>query len=215
MKSFLIVGMGTFGHHLCHELSKHKCEIMVVDQEASALEDILPMVISARVADCTKMEVLKTFGIPQFDACFVCIGSHLQSSLEITDLLKDLGAKKILAKVDRDIDAKFLMRNGADSVIYPERDIAARIAMRESSDRIFDFIALSDKYSIYEIKVNPEWVGKTLAELDFRNKYRLNMIATKKDGKITPILYSNYVFNSDEHVLALGRVEDIKNATNS
>lgn len=215
MKSFLIVGMGTFGHHLCHELAKHKCEIMVVDQQASALEDILPMVVSARVADCTKMDVLKTFGIPQFDACFVCIGSHLQCSLEVTDLLKDLGARKILCKVDRDIDAKFLMRNGADYIIYPERDIAARIAVRESSDHILDFIALSEKYSIYEIKVNPEWVGKTLSELNFRSKYHLNMIATKKDGIVTPVLHPNYVLKSDEHLFVLGSIEDIKKAIDS
>lgn len=213
MKSFLIIGMGSFGHHLCRKLAEHKCEIMVVDQESSALEDILPLVVSARVADCTKLEVLKTFGISQFDVCFVCIGSHFQSCLEITDLLNELGAKKILCKVDRDIDAKFLMRNGADGVIYPERDIATRIAVSMSSDHIFDFIALSEDYSIYEISVRPEWVGKTLSELDFRTAYHLNLIASKMNGVVSPVLHANYTLSADEHIFVLGSLEDIRRAT--
>lgn len=212
MKSFLIIGMGSFGHHLCRKLAENKCEIMVVDQQSAALEDILPLVVSARVADCTKMEVLKTFGIPQFDVCFVCIGSHFQSCLEITDLLNELGAKKILCKVDRDIDAKFLMRNGADGVIYPERDIAAKIAVSESSDHIFDFIQLSDAYSIYEISVKPDWVGKTLSQLDFRTNYHLNMIASKQNDIVTPVLHANYVLKADEHIFVLGSLEDIRRA---
>ena len=212
MKSFLIIGMGSFGHHLCRKLAEHKCDIMVVDQNSEALEDILPLVISARVADCTKMDVLETFGVPQFDVCFVCIGSHLQSNLEITDLLNELGARRILCKVDRDIDAKFLMRNGADGVIYPERDIADRIAVSVSNDQIFDFIPISKEYSIYEIGVRPEWVGKTLSELNFRSNYRLNMIASKVNGVVTPILHPNYTLKAEEHIFVMGTMDDIERA---
>ena len=212
MKSFLIIGMGSFGHHLCRKLAEHKCDIMVVDQNSEALEDILPLVISARVADCTKMDVLETFGVPQFDVCFVCIGSHLQSNLEITDLLNELGARRILCKVDRDIDAKFLMRNGADGVIYPERDIADRIAVSVSNDQIFDFIPISKEYSIYEIGVRPEWVGKTLSELNFRSNYRLNIIASKANGVVTPILHPNYTLKAEEHIFVMGTMDDIERA---
>lgn len=212
MKSFLIIGMGSFGHHLCRKLAEHKCDIMVVDQNPETLEDVLPMVVSARVADCTKMDVLETFGVPQFDICFVCIGSHLQNNLEITDLLKELGARRILCKVDRDIDAKFLKRNGADGVIYPERDIADRVAASVSDDHIFDFIPISKDFSIYEIGVRPEWVGKSLSELDFRTNYRLNMIASKKNGVVTPILHATYILKADEHIFVLGCKDDIEKA---
>ena len=126
MKSFLIVGMGSFGHHLCRELAREKCEIMIVDRNAENLEDMLPYVISAKVGDCTNPAVLKSFGVDEFDACFVCIGGDFQSSLEVTSSLKELGAKKVFSKADEDIQAKFLLRNGADEVIYPEKDVARR-----------------------------------------------------------------------------------------
>ena len=146
MKSFLIIGLGTFGHHLCRELSKQKCEIMIADSRPEVLEDLLPYVVSAKIGDCANEEVLRTFDIPSFDACFVCIGGNFQYSLEITSLLKDLGAKKVFSKADEDIQAKFLRRIGADVVIYPERDAAASIAVSESCDSIFDCIQLSGEF---------------------------------------------------------------------
>ena len=112
MKSFLIIGMGHFGHHLCRSLAETDCEIMIVDQNEEALEDMLPYVVSAKIGDCTNIEVLKTFDIPSFDACFVCIGESFQNSLEITSQLKECGAKKVISKADRDIQEKFLLRNG-------------------------------------------------------------------------------------------------------
>ena len=140
MKSFLIIGMGTFGHHLCRALCKMKCEVMIADQNGEALEDMLPYVASAKICDCANIEVLRSFGVQNFDACFVCVNKNFQACLEITDQLKELGAKRVYSKADRDLEAKFLMRCGADFIIYPERDAAERIAVRESSDRIFDFI---------------------------------------------------------------------------
>ena len=144
MKSFLIIGMGTFGHHLCRALCRNKCEIMIADQNGEALDDMLPYVTSAKICDCANIEVLRSFGVQNFDACFVCVNKNFQACLEITDQLKELGAKRVYSKADRDLEAKFLMRCGADFIIYPERDAAERIAVRESSDRIFDFIGLSE-----------------------------------------------------------------------
>ena len=131
MKSFLIIGMGSFGHHLCRSLSKLKCEIMVVDREESAVEDVLPLVVSAKIGDCTNPEVLRSFSVKSFDTCFVCMGTNFQNSLQITSLLQEMGANRVLSKADEDIHAKFLLRNGADAIIYPEKDIAERIAMRK------------------------------------------------------------------------------------
>ena len=212
MKSFLIIGLGTFGHHLCRELAKQKCELMIVDSRPEALEDLLPYVVSAKIADCSNVEVLRSFDIPSFDACFVCIGGNFQYSLEVTSLLKDLGAKKIFSKADEDIQAKFLRRIGADEVIYPELDAAASIAVSESNDSIFDCIALSGEFSVYEIEPNEKWLGKTIRELNFRNTYNLNILGAVQDGKINDMPSIDYVFKRGEHLLVMGRDADIRKA---
>ena len=189
MKSFLIVGLGSFGHHLCRALAEQKCEVMVADQVSETLEDLLPLVVSAKVGDCTNEEVLRSFDIPSFDACFVCLGdSNILGSLQITSLLKELGAKKVFSKADDDVQAKFLLRNGADEVIYPELEVAVSLAVSESSDSIFDCIRLTADYSIYELQPLPRWVGKSLKELNFRVKYNLTVIAAIRDGVIRPNL---------------------------
>ncbi|MCI9036850.1 MAG: TrkA family potassium uptake protein [Oscillospiraceae bacterium] len=210
MKSFLIVGLGSFGHHLCRALAEQKCEVMVADQVSETLEDLLPLVVSAKVGDCTNEEVLRSFDIPSFDACFVCLGdSNILGSLQITSLLKELGAKKVFSKADDDVQAKFLLRNGADEVIYPELEVAVSLAVSESSDSIFDCIRLTADYSIYELQPLPRWVGKSLKELNFRVKCNLTVIAAIRDGVIRPNLSPDYTFREDEHLLVLGRIEDI------
>lgn len=213
MKSFLIIGMGHFGHHLCRSLAKTDCEIMIVDKDETRVEDMLPYVVSAKIGDCTNIEVLKSFDIPSFDTCFVCMGENFQNSLEITSLLKDCGAKRVISKADKDIQEKFLLRNGADAVIYPNKNMAERYAIRESSEHIFDYISLDSEYSIYEIEMLDKWVGKTVKELNFRVKYNLAVLATKKGDKINPVISGDSVFEKDEHLLVLGTHADVKRVT--
>lgn len=210
MKSFLIIGMGSFGHHLCRALAQQRCEIMIVDKSAEALEDMLPHVISAKVGDCTNEEVLRSFSVDNFDVCFVCLGSNVLASLQITSLLKELGAKWVFSKADDDMQAKFLLRNGADEIIYPELDISTSLAVRVSSDNIFDCIKLSGDYSIYELQPLKRWLGKSLKELNFRVKYNMTVIGVIKDDVIRPNLHPDYTFKEDEHLLVLGRSEDIQ-----
>ena len=202
--------MGSFGHHLCRSLSQQKCEVMIVDRAGEALEDMLPYVVSAKVGDCTNEEVLRSFSVESFDACFVCVGNNVLASLQITSLLKELGAKKVFSKADEDMQAKFLLRNGADEIIYPELEVATSIAVSESSDSIFDCIRLTADYSIYELQPLKRWLGKSLKDLNFRAKYNLTVIAVKKGGVIRPNLHPDYVFKEEEHLLVLGRSEDIQ-----
>ena len=209
-KSFLIIGMGTFGHHLCRELAKQRCEVMVVDVVAETLEDVLGIVVSAKVGDCTNEEVLRSFGITDFDACFVCVSSDFKNSLQITSLLKELGAKKIICKANDDIHKKFLLRNGADQVIYPEKEAAVSVAVSESSDDIFDCIPMTAEYSIYELSVPEKWVGKSIMELSIRSKYHLNILAAKSDSGLQPMLDASYVFQGTEHIMVMGLVEDVR-----
>ncbi len=209
-KSFLIIGMGTFGHHLCRELANQHCEIMAVDMVAEAVEDVLGIVVSAKVGDCTNEEVLRSFGVTEFDACFVCVSGDFKNSLQITSLLKELGARKIICKANDDIHKKFLLRNGADHVIYPEQEAAVSLAVSESSDDIFDCIPLTADYSIYELKVPERWVGKSISELSVRGQYRLNILALKTNTEIQPMPDSSHVFREDEHVMVMGLVEDVR-----
>ena len=209
MKSILIIGMGRFGAHLCMDLSKLDNEIMIVDREEEKLEDLLPYVTSAKIGDCTNEKVMKSLGVGNFDLCFVCIGSNFQSSLEITSLLKEFGASYVVSKANRDIHAKFLLRNGADEVIYPDRDIAEKVAVRFSANQVFDYVELGSGYSIYEIAPLPEWIGKSVREVNVRVKYNINIIGIKGDSGISLTLGADYVFQSDEHLMIIGSQKDI------
>ena len=210
MKSILIIGMGKFGHHLCSNLAKLENEIMIVDEKEEMLEDLLPIVTSAKIGDCTNEEVLRSLGIRNFDICFVCIGTNFQSSLEITSLIKEVGAKYVISKANRDIHAKFLLRNGADEVIYPDRDIAEKLAVRVSANHVFDYIVLRCIICRFiGIPIMRSWTGKSIGEVDIRAKYHVNVLGMKKDGKLDLLPDANYVMREDEHIMVLGRKEDI------
>lgn len=209
MKSILIIGMGRFGAHLCMDLSKLDNEIMIVDREEEKLEDLLPYVTSAKIGDCTNEKVMKSLGVGNFDLCFVCIGSNFQSSLEITSLLKEFGASYVVSKANRDIHAKFLLRNGADEVIYPDRDIAEKVAVRFSANQVFDYVELGGGYSIYEIAPLPEWIGKSIREINVRVKYNINIIGIKGDSGISLTPGADYIFQNGEHLMIIGSQKDI------
>ncbi len=209
MKSILVIGIGRFGKHLCENLVKNGNDVMAVDEVEEKLEDILPIVTSAKIGDCTREEVLKSFGVGNFDICFVCIGTNFQSSLEVTSLLKDLGAPYVISKATRDIQAKFLLRNGADEIVYPDRDIAKRIAVKVSANHVYDYLELGE-YSIYEIQPLEEWIGKSIKELNFRVKYNANILGIKENGKSSLLPDAEHIFKKDEHLMVIGKKEDIE-----
>lgn len=210
MKTFLIIGMGKFGHHMCNNLAALGNEIMAVDECDEKVEDLVDIVTSAKIGDCTKKDVLESFGVNNFDACIVCIGDNFQSSLEITYNLSELGAKKIISLASTDIHAKFLLRNGANHVIYPERDLAARLAVSMSNDSIFDYIKISDEYSILEVTPLKSWIGKTIIQANIRAKHHINVLAVKDpDGKVS-MPDAQYIFNTSDHVIVMGMQSDIE-----
>lgn len=211
MKSILIIGLGRFGHHLCLNMARLGNDVMIVDQMEERLEDLLPYVTSAKIGDCTNETVLKSLGIGNFDLCFVCIGTNFQSSLEITSLVKELGGKRVISKANRDIHAKFLLRNGADEVIYPDRDIAEKMAVRYSADHVFDYIELTSEYSIYEIPPIPEWVHKSIKEIGIRSQYHISVLGIKREGRAQLMPPADYVIQAQEHLMVIGKKEHIEN----
>ncbi len=210
MKSILIIGLGKFGQHLCRKFVEMKNEVMVVDIDEKLVEAMMPVATSAQIGDCTNVEVLKSLGINNFDVCFVCIGTDFQSSLEITSLLKENGAKYVVSKATRDIQAKFLLRNGADEVAFPEKDMAEETAMRFSADYVYDYVELGDDFSIYEIPVLGEWTGRTVKDVKFRTKYDVNILGYKRGDGIHLLPGAEHIFDEKEHLLVIGKIEDVE-----
>lgn len=210
MKSILVIGLGRFGRHVAMKLNELKHEVMAVDIKEERVEAVLPFVESAQIGDCTNGEFLGTLGVRNFDVCIVAIGDNFQSSLETTSLLKELGAKMVVSRAARDVHAKFLLRNGADEVVYPEKQLASWTAVRYSADHIFDYIELNDEFGIFEVSVPVGWSGKTIGQLDIRNKMKMSILALKRDGKLDLNMNSGTCLYSDERVLVLGNVKDIQ-----
>ena len=209
MKSILMIGMGKFGHLLCMNMAELDNEIMIVDEEEERLADLLPIVTSAQIGDCTNVEVLKSLGIRNFDVCFVCISGNFQNSLEITSLLKEMGAAYVVSKAERDIQAKFLLRNGADEVIYPERDTAERAAKKFSSDHVFDYLELTDDYGIYEIPLLKEWLGHSIRALNFRVRYQVSILGIKTGKDLNLLPSADHIFEKDQHLMVIGKKKDV------
>ena len=166
MKAILLIGLGRFGRHIALKLNELNHQVMAVDKDEARVNEVLPYVTNAQIGDSTNEDFLASLGVRNFDVCIVAIGDNFQSSLETASLLKELGARLVVARAARDVQAKFLLRNGADEVVYPEKQVAIWTAIRYSSDNISDYIALGDDHAIFEVSVPEGWVGKTIGQLD-------------------------------------------------
>ena len=209
MKSVLLIGLGRFGKFIAMKLHAMGHQVMAVDTDEERVNAVLPFVINAQIGDSTNEEFLTSLGIRNYDACIVAIGDNFQSSLETTALLKDLGAKFVLARASRDVHAKFLLRNGADDVIYTEKETAERLAVKYGSDNIFNYIELNDEYSIYEIAVPSSWLNKSILKVNVRSKYGISILATKQGNNIYPLPKPEHVFTDSESLMILGKNEDV------
>ena len=209
-KSVLLIGLGRFGEYIAMKLHELGHEIMAVDENEKRINDAMPYVTNGQIGDSTNEALLKSLGIKNYDVCIVTIGGDFQSSLETTCLLKELGAQKVVSRAEQDVQAKFLLRNGADEIIYPEKQLATWAAIRYTSDHILDYIELGDSCSIFEVSVPQAWVGKSVVEIDIRRKYNVNIIATKKNGKINAAVSADTVLSGDETLLVLGEYKAMR-----
>ncbi len=212
MKNFLVIGMGRFGQHLSRKLTELGNDVMIVDQNEEIINRMSGEVSLAKIADCKNEEVLKSLSVNSFDMCFVCIGSDFQSSLEVTSLLKDLGAKTVISKASTKIQEKFLLRNGADAVVYPEKDLAYKLAVQYSGRNLYDYYKLSEHIAVYETAVPKAWVGKTIPELDIRRVHGVNILAVRADGDLQ-LVTMTHRFADTDHVLVLGDDDSIRTLT--
>ena len=209
MKSILVIGMGNFGQLFSERMQELGNDVMVVDEKPDIINEIAHKFTDSQIGDCRNPAVLKSLGINNFDICFVTIGSDFQASLEITSLLKEMGAKYVVSKARSDRQSKLLVKIGADEVIYPERELTEKLAVRYNADNIFDYIQLTPEYSIYEIPCSSKWTGKTMAEIDVRNKYKVNIIAVNHDGNLNIAPGAAYVFSQDDKLVVIGKASDV------
>ena len=204
MKTVLLIGLGRFGRHVARRLYDLDHQVLAVDSNEDCVNRVLPFVTGAQIGDSTNPTFLAALGVKKFDVCIVAIGDDFQSSLETVALLKELGARKVIARAATGTQEKFLLRNGADEVVYPEKQLASWVAVRCTSDHLLDYIELDGDYSLYELAVPERWEGKTLLELDLRKKYGINVLGIRKNGKLDMNVRPETVFNRTMSVLLLG-----------
>ena len=210
MKSILLIGLGRFGRHIAIKLDELNHQVMAVDNNESRVEAVLPYVRNAQIGDATNEDFIRSLGVRNFDVCIVAIGDNFQSSLETTSLLKELGAKMVVSRAARDVHAKFLLRNGADEVVYPENQLASWTAIRYSADHIFDYVELDEEHGIFEISIPDAWIGKTVGELDIRKKYNVNIMALRCNGVLDMNIASETLLGDDQTMLVLGNIKNIQ-----
>ena len=204
MKNILLIGLGRFGKHIAIQSSQLGHEIMAVDLDEERVNDALPYVTNAQIGDSTNEEFLKSLGIANYDICFVAIGGSFQNSLETTSLLKELGAKLVVARAERDVQEKFLLRNGADKVVYPEKQVAKWASIRYTDDHVLDYMEVDASNAIFEVEVPEGWAGKTVGELDVRKRYNINILAVKDEGEFSIAISPDTYLAENNKLLVLG-----------
>ncbi len=209
MKTVLLIGLGRFGRHIAEKLNELNHEVMAVDIREDRVNDVLPYVTNAQIGDSTNEEFLRSLGVNDYDVCFVAIGDNFQSSLETTSLLKELGARHVVSRAARDVHAKFLLRNGADEIVYPEKQLAKWSAIKFTSEHIFDYIELDNDYAVYEVYVPENWIGKTISDLDIRRKYKINIMAVKRNGRLELTISPETRLSSSDTLLVIGKYHDV------
>lgn len=210
MKNILLIGLGRFGKHIAMQLNEMGHEIMAVDINEERVNRILPFVTNAQIGDSTDASFLESLGIGNFDICFVTIGVSFQNSLETTSLLKELGANLVISRAERDVQEKFLLRNGADRVVYPEKQVAKWASIRYADDHILDYMEVDASHAIFEVAIPDEWIGRSVGELDIRRRYNINILAVKKEREVSVTISVNTVLEADSTLLVLGDYKAIQ-----
>ncbi len=204
MKSILLIGVNNFGAMIAKKLHELGHQVLAVDRDEQRINAILPFVTDAEIGDSTNEAFLSSLGINNFDVCIVTIGSDFQSSLETTSLLKELGGNHVVSRADREVQAKFLLRNGADEVINPEKQVAEWAAIRYASNHILDYVSLGDNHAIYEVSVPDEWIGETIGQIDIRKHYGINILAVREFGKMNLSITPETILSENMTMLVLG-----------
>ena len=204
MKSCVVVGLGRFGSEAARQLSKLGCEVLAMDVHSDLVQQISAEVTHAVVGDAQDKEVLRALGVRNMDCAIIAIGGDLSASVLATMNLKELGIPCVVCKAHDETHRRVLEKLGADRVVIPEQENAARLAKSLSSPNVLDYIELSDEYGIIELPAPAVWQGKTLMELNIRAKLGINVLAIRRDGKINVSPGAGFTFLSGDVAVVLG-----------
>ncbi len=210
MKSILLIGLGRFGKHIAMKLRELNHEVMAVDHKEELVQEILPYATNAQIGDSTNEEFLRSLGVDNYDVCIVAIGDDFQSSLETTSLLKELGARMVISRAATDVQEKFLLRNGADEVVYPEKQLAKWTAIRCSADHILDYIEIDSDHAIFEVPIPKGWLGKTVGQLDIRKRFNINILAIKTGSKLDSFITPDMRLCEGRTLMVMGKYRDLQ-----
>ncbi|MGG5316743.1 potassium channel family protein [Enterococcus sp. AZ072] len=210
-QSFVIVGLGRFGGSICRTLVESGQEVLAIDSNEDRVNEYMNVATHAVVANAQDEMTLRSLGIRNFDHVIVAIGEDIQASILVTLMCKEMGVPNILAKAQNEYHARVLEKIGADRVVHPERDMGYRIAHNLVSKNILDYLELSAEYSLAEVVVtNKKFYGKTLQELDFRQKFGLNVVAIRRNND-EPIVSppAEEIVQQNDHLVVIGLNEDV------
>lgn len=213
-KSVLIIGMGRLGSHLAEKMQDLGHEVMVLDNKEERIARLASRFADARIAEYTHEDVLSALDIPSFDLCFVTVGDNLEASMLTTITLKKLGAKYVASRARDDVQCELLKKIGADEIIYADGETADKLAIRHNGNNIFDYVALSDGYAIFEVPISRTWEGKSILELDVRKKFKINIIAIKREEHIDASPMPDFVFQEGDHIFVIGKSRDVFKMSN-
>lgn len=213
MRSFCVIGLSCFGSALVEALVEKKCQVMVISEDAEAVNAIADRVTGAVVGDPTNEAVLRSAGVKDYDCTIVCIDDNINDSILTTLLLKELGVGEVVARAMNERHKMVLSRLGADLVVFPEKDMGDRLAQRLIKKDVLDYYTFSDGISIAEILMPRDWVGHTMIDLNIRRRYGLTVIAVRRGGKLDVTPDPDTPFGEQDSITIMGADEKIKKLT--
>ena len=212
MKSILIIGLGRFGRHMARKFTEQGHSVLAVEQNSETADNCIDIVKDIQIGDARNELFIDSLGVNNFDLCVIAIGDDFLASLEITVLLKDYGAQYIIARATRDVYRNLLLRNGADYVVYAEREIAERLAIRFGSRNVYDYLRLGQDIEIFEIAPPSAWIGHSILDKQVRRRFNITILAVKnsKTGQISASPAPDYVFCREDILIILGNSADVE-----
>lgn len=209
MQQYIVIGLGRFGSSVAKTLAEKNYDVLAIDKEKDKVQKVYNIVTHAVVADSTNKDTMVTLGVRNFDVAVVSIGNDIQANILTTLILKELGVPQVIVKAQDELHGNLLSKVGADKIVYPERDMGIRVAHNLISSNVLDYLDFSPEYSIIELMATPAIVGKTLSELNFRSRYKVNVVAIKHNNRMIVSPGADQVILDNDNLIVMGRNSDL------
>ena len=210
-QSFAVFGLGRYGTALAKELVESGADVLAVDSDKDIVNSVVQDIPLSKCADVTDPEVIKQLGIANVDVVVIAMATNLEASVMATMLCKEAGVKTVIAKCGNEMECKILSKIGADQVIFPEKESGVRLAKKLVNFGLVDLVELSKDASLFELKVRPEWVGKSLIELNLRKKYGFNVVAIFENEEVNTYIAPDRPLDDSMRLIVIGNPAKLNN----